>query len=46
MASKKEVRKYLNEVSQKEFDKSYSSLSDRNAAIVRKKAVRKAFRKG
>jgi hypothetical protein len=45
MVSNKEVRTFLNKVAKKEFNKKYSLLSDRNAAIVRKKAVKIAFKK-
>ncbi len=45
MASKREVRSFLNAVAKKEFGKNYSSLSDSKMGIIRKKAVKLAFRK-
>jgi len=45
MATKKEIMQFFNKISIKEYGKKYKSLSDYQAAKVRKKAVRLAFRK-
>lgn len=45
MATSAQVRAFLNAVAKKKYNQSYSSLSDGKAAIVRKSAVRMAFRK-
>lgn len=45
MATSAQVRSFLNAVAKKKYKKSYSSLSANKAAIIRKSAVRLAFRK-
>jgi len=45
MATSSQVRAYLNAVSKKKYKKSYASLTDREASLVRKYAVKRAFKK-
>ncbi len=45
MTTNKQVRDFLNTVAKKKFGKSYKSLNLKKMTIVRKSAVKLAFRK-
>jgi len=45
MTTNAQVRAFLNAMAKKKYNQSYSSLSEREAEVVRKSAVKMAFRK-